>query len=107
MTSNTTMHNNPLLSAWTTPFGIPPFEQIAPAHFLPAFEAAMQQHWEEVDQVAASSEAPSFDNTVVAMERAGRALDRVQLVFHNLTSSNTNADLQAIEQDDIPLTLLL
>lgn len=102
MTSNTTMHNNPLLSAWTTPFGIPPFEQIAPAHFLPAFEAAMQQHWEEVDQVAASSEAPSFDNTVVAMERAGRALDRVQLVFHNLTSSNTNADLQAIEREMAP-----
>jgi len=96
------MQNNPLLSDWSTPFGLPPFEQIVPADFRPAFETAMQGHWEEVERVASLDESPTFDNTIVALERAGRDLDRVSRVFHNLASSNTNAELQAIEREMAP-----
>ena len=99
---HTVSPNNPLLSPWSTPFELPPFEQIAPTHFLPAFEAAMQAQWEEVDRIAAQDEAATFDNTIVALERSGRALDRVERVFHNLSASNTNADLQAIEREMAP-----
>ena len=68
---------NPLLEAWTAPFEAPPFDRIAPRHFEPAFEAALKEARAEIDAIAADPAAPTFANTIEAMERSGRTLDRV------------------------------
>ncbi len=91
--------DNPFSDArWDTPYGLPPFERIAPAHYLPAFDAALAAHEAEIAAIAADPAPPTFANTAGAMERAGLALDRVAGVFYNLTGSHTNPELQAIER---------
>jgi peptidyl-dipeptidase Dcp len=67
---------NPLLADWTGPFGLPPFDAVKPEHFGPAFDAAMAAHRAEIEAIAAEPAEPSFDNTIVALERSGRALAR-------------------------------
>ncbi|WP_375408104.1 M3 family metallopeptidase [uncultured Methylobacterium sp.] len=89
-------------TTWDTPYGLPPFERIAPAHFLPAFEQALDTHDGEIAAIAGDTEAPCFANTVAAMERAGQDLDRVASVFFNLSGSHTNPDLQAVERAITP-----
>ena len=89
---------NPLLEPWTGPFGAPPFNRIAPAHFRPAFEAAMAEHRREVDAVAADPAPASFANTVAALERAGAALARVQRLFWALSSAHGSDAIRAIEE---------
>jgi len=93
---------NPLAEAFDGPFGLPPFEAIAPEHFLPAFTAALAEHNEEVAAIANSAEEASFENTVVALEKSGGALRRVGSVFWNLASADTNSELQAIEREMAP-----
>ena len=94
---------NPLLaSKWDTPFELPPFADIAPEHFSPAFEVALAKHREEIDRIGTSEAKPTFANTIVAMEKSGRMLDRVASVFFNLASADTNAELQAIQRDLAP-----
>ena len=93
---------NPLLTPWTGPFGMPPFEQIAAEHFEEAFEAGFQQHNAEIQAVADSTAEPDFENTLMALEKSGSLFRRVGLVFHNLTSSHTNDDLKAIERKMAP-----
>ena len=95
--------DNPLLAPWTTPFGVPPFASIEPAHYTPAFEAAIATHNSEIAAIAENPEAPSFGNTIAAMERAGRQLDRVASVFFNLTGAHTNDELETIELDLAPV----
>src|ERR1700754_2139859 len=97
-----TFSTNPLLSTWTTPQGAPPFADIAPAHFRPAFERAFAAHDNEITAITSNPDAPTFDNTIVALERAGGLLDRVSSVFHALTGAHTNDDLLAIERDVSP-----
>ena len=92
--------DNPLLTPWTTPFGAPPFDAIAPAHFAPAFDQGMAEHWAEIEVVGA---APAgFEATIVAMERSGRTLHRVGAVFGNLVASHGNAALQEVERAMAP-----
>lgn len=91
--------DNPFRDAqWSTPYGLPPFERIQAAHYMPAFEAALAAHDAEIQGIAADTAPATFANTVAAMERAGQALERVAGVFYNLTGSHTNPDLQAIER---------
>ena len=71
---------NPLLEAWTSRFETPPFGAIRPEHFRPAFDHAMADHIAEIEAIAACPDAPSFANTIVALERSGRALDRGRAV---------------------------
>ena len=87
---------------WTTPHGLPPFEQIAPAHYLPAFEAALASHSAEIAAIAGETGPATFANTVEALERAGHDLDRVASVFFNLSGSHTNPELQAVERAITP-----
>ncbi len=83
--------DNPFAPAhWGTPYELPPFEQIRPEHYLPAFDAALAAHEAEIATIADDPSPPRFANTVAAMERAGQALDRVAGVFYNLTGSHTN-----------------
>lgn len=92
------MSTNPLLAPWHTPFGAPPFDLIRPEHFSPAFTEAMAAHLAEIEAIATSAEAPSFANTIAAMERSGRALKRVGATFGNLVASHGNAALQEVER---------
>jgi peptidyl-dipeptidase Dcp len=93
---------NPLLAPWVTPYGLPPFGAIAPAHFAPAFERAMSEHRAEIDAIAGDPAAPTFDNTVAALDAAGRLLERATAVFHNLAASETSPALQAVQREQAP-----
>src|SRR5882762_6809946 len=95
--------SNPLLGEWTPPDETPPFPAIRPEHFRPAFDRAMADHMAEIEAIATGGDAPSFANTIVALERSGRALDRVSAVFHALAGAHTNDALMAIEREMSPL----
>jgi len=94
--------SNPLLQPWQTPFGLPPFAQIRPEHYGPAFQHAMQMHRAEADAIAQSSEPPTFDNTIAAFDRCGRDLGRIARLFFNLAASETSPALQAVEREISP-----
>lgn len=94
---------NPFFAEWKTPFGVPPFAEIKEEHFLPAFKEGMARQKAEVAAIADSSEAPSFGNTVEALERSGQFLERVSLVFGALSGAETNPRLQAINRELAPL----
>src|SRR6184192_1035018 len=94
--------DNPLLKESTLPPHLPPFDQIKDEHFVPAMEAGMRDQLKEVDVVANNSEKPTFENTVVALERTGRSLDRAERTFSNLNACNTNPTLQKIDKEMAP-----
>jgi peptidyl-dipeptidase Dcp len=94
---------NPLLQEWTTPFGVPPFPLIEPEHFLPAIKEGIVQQRKEVEVIATSPQPPAFANTIEALETTGELLQRVSAVFSNLSSADTNAQLQAINRETTPL----
>jgi peptidyl-dipeptidase Dcp len=93
---------NPLLADWITPFGIPPFAAIGEADFGPAFDAALAEGRAKIDAIAADPAAPSFANTIEALERAERDLDRVSAVFFNLAGAETNDAIEALQRDLSP-----
>jgi peptidyl-dipeptidase Dcp len=96
------MTGNVFFEPWTTPYGLPPFERIRAEDFPPAFDRGMSEHLAEVNVIADNPAAADFANTVEALERSGRLLERVSNVFFNLTSSNTTDELEAIERDYAP-----
>ncbi len=98
----TSAESNPLLQPWDTPYGLPPFERIRAEHFPPAFEAARAAHLAEIEAIAAQAEAPSFENTIAALDRSGRQYYRVEGVFHNLAASETSPALQQVERELAP-----
>ncbi len=93
---------NPLLNPWDTPFALPPFDAIADDHFAPAFEAALAEARANVARIAANPEAPTFANTIEALEQSQEALDRVAGVFFNLAGSDSNPARQALQRDLAP-----
>ncbi|MCU0293679.1 MAG: M3 family metallopeptidase [Thermoanaerobaculaceae bacterium] len=93
---------NPLLQEWKTPFGVPPFEAIKPEHFMPAFEAAMAAQRKEIDAIISSPQAPSFANTLEAMDASGELLASVGNIFFALSGAETNDQLQAIAREMAP-----
>ena len=93
---------NPFLTPSPLPYGLPPFDQIEHAHFAPAFAAGMAEERAQVEAILANSEAPSFENTIVALEMTGSTLDRVSRVFYALSSAHTNDDIQALRADLAP-----
>jgi len=93
---------NPFFEDWTAPFGAPPLDRIEPAHFPPAYDRALADHAAEIAAISENRAAPSFHNVVLALEKSGQLLTRVEGVFHNLTSSATNDALQAIELEMAP-----
>src|SRR5438876_9581791 len=94
--------DNPFLVESALPYHLPPFDRIKDEHFVPATEAGMQEQLKEVDAIAANAEKPTFDNTVVALERTGRLLDRAQRTFSNLNAADTNPTRQKIETELAP-----
>ncbi|AXE19617.1 peptidase M3 [Runella rosea] len=89
---------NPFFSNYNTPFGVPPFAQIKNEHFEPAFIEGMKQQAAEIAAITAQKEAPTFTNTILALENSGDLLDRVGTVFFNFNSANTNEGIQKIAQ---------
>ena len=93
---------NPLLTAWTAPFGLAPFDRIGDEHFRPAFDVALARHMAEIDTIADSDQPATFANSIEALERAGADLKRVGGVFWNLAGAESNDARQAIERDMAP-----
>jgi peptidyl-dipeptidase Dcp len=93
---------NPFFSASTLPYQMPPFDQIQDAHYAPAFEKGMADQRAQVTAIAGNAEAPTFDNTILAMEKTGEVLGRVSRVFFNLAGANTNPTMQAIQAEMAP-----
>jgi peptidyl-dipeptidase Dcp len=90
---------NPLLGEWSGPFGgVPPFDQVEVRHFQPALEAAMAENLAEVDAIAGYPEAPSFENTIAALERAGETLNRVNTIYGIWGGNMSTPELQAVQR---------
>ena len=96
------VRDNPLLTESALPYHLPPFDKIKDDHFVPAIDAGMREQLREVDAVASVAEKPTFENTIVALERTGRLLDRAERTFSNLNACNTNPTLQKIDMEMAP-----
>lgn len=94
---------NPFFSDWTTPYEAPPFDDIETRDFKPAYLKALEQHRAEIAAIGGNDAAPSFDNTIAALERSGKLLRRVEMVFGQLSSAATNDELQAVEREVVLL----
>lgn len=102
LTSDPATMANPFFTASSLPYGLPPFDQIRPEHFIPAYERSMRINLQEVDTITANPDSPNFDNTILALERSGDDLSRVSRVFGNLNGADTNPELQAIQREMSP-----
>ncbi len=102
--SNRDGADNPLLTIdeWSTPYGVPPFDQIRAEHFMPAFDRAMALHDAEIDAIVNNNDEPSFANVVQACDDAGRMLEEVSLIFEMLSSSDLTDELQAVQVEVMP-----
>jgi len=97
-----TMSENPLLEASTLPLEAPDFDAIEEEHFIPAFERGINDQLNEIEKIASNEEDPTFENTILEMEKSGILLSRVSRVFYNLTSANTNDQIQEIQSEMAP-----
>ncbi|HEX7922759.1 MAG TPA: M3 family metallopeptidase [Bradyrhizobium sp.] len=95
-------HANPLLQAWQTPLETPPFAEIKPEHFLPAFEQAFADHSAEVAAITHDPALPDFDNTITALERSGKLLSKVSAVFYDLVSAHSSPAILEIDKEVSP-----
>ena len=95
---------NPFFETYKTPHQTIPFNEIKTEHYFPAFQEAMKQHSAEVDAIINNPQAPTFENTIVALEKSGALLNKVSSPFYNMLGSETNDDLQAIAEKISPLT---
>ena len=99
---SSSLKDNPFATESSLPYHLPPFDKIKNSDFMPAIEAGMQEQLKEIKVIASNPKEPTFDNTIVAMERSGRLLDRAQRTFSNLNACNTNPEMQKIEKDLAP-----
>ncbi len=93
---------NPLMTPSPLPFEAPPFDKIKDADFKPAFDAGMKRQAAEVEAIANNPQPPTFENTLVALEKSGQLLTRVEMIFNGLSSANTDATLQALQEEVAP-----
>ena len=94
---------NPLLEQPNTPFGVPAFDQIQLAHYMPAFEAAIEANKAEVEAIVNNPDEPTFENTIVALDRTGCLLDRVTGVFFNVLEADGNDEMNEIAEKVSPM----
>ena len=95
--------SNPLLKQWTTPFEVPPFQEIKPEHFLPAVREALAEQRKEIDAIVNNPKPPTFENTILALDESGELLSKVQGVFGALQSAETSPELQKVNRESAPL----
>ena len=94
---------NPFLSEYTTPFQVPPFDQIKNEHYMPAFETGIAEQQAEVDAIVNNAETPTFENTILPFDKSGQTLNRVSNVFFNLNECLTNDEMVAIAEQVLPM----
>ncbi|WP_341958020.1 M3 family metallopeptidase [Microbacterium sp. LWH13-1.2] len=95
--------SNPLLQPSTLPYGLPDFAAIRPEHYLPAFQAAFDEHLREISRITMVRSMPTFENTIDALERSGELLDRVAHAFYTVTSADATPEIQEIDEHLAPL----
>src|SRR3972149_2606811 len=100
--TNTTKVENPFFTQSDLPFQAPHFDKIKDSDYQPAIEEGMKQQLAEIEKIANNSDAPAFENTLVAMEKSGQLLSRVMLVFNAVSGANTDSVLQAIQEEEAP-----
>ena len=103
MTDAAATSANPLLGPTPLPYDLPPYRDIRPEHYLPAFEAAFAEHLDEVARITGAGSDPTFENTLEALERSGAVLDRVERAFYTVSSADATDEIQAIEEELAPL----
>ena len=94
---------NPFLGKYTTPYGIPPFEQIKVEHYKPAFIKGMEEHKKEIDAIVNNKKTATFENTIAALDRSGELLNKVASVFYGQNSACTSDEMQAVSREISPL----
>lgn len=103
LTATAAMAANPFFSEYKTPHGTVPFDEIKLEHYMPAFEKGIEEENKEIDAIVNNSQAPTFENTIAALDRSGQLLSKVSTPFYNLLSAETNDDMQALAQQISPL----
>ena len=103
MTASCQSEKNPFFETYDTPYGVPPFELIQNEHYMPAFQKGIKEQTAEIEAIANNTEAPTFQNTVEAMEYSGELLGKVSSVFFNLMSAHTSDELQQIAMEITPV----
>ncbi|PJA08466.1 MAG: peptidase M3, partial [Flavobacteriales bacterium CG_4_10_14_0_2_um_filter_32_8] len=94
---------NPFFSPYRTPFEVPDFKKIKPEHYQPAYEKGMVEQRAAIEKIVSNKEKPTFKNTIEALENSGVLLNKVENVFSNQTSANTNKELQEIAKNLSPI----
>ena len=94
---------NPFFAEWNTPYGVPPFDRIAPEHFLPTLERGMSLHDAEIDAITSDNDVPTFDNVILAYDRSGRMLAQTELIFGMLCAAENTPEMQALQERVMPL----
>ena len=94
---------NPFFTEYTTPFGVPPFDQIKIEHYLPAFEKGMQEQAQEIEAIVNQKSVPDFENTIVPLDQSGKLLRKVSAVFYGQNSANTSDEMQELSKQLSPM----
>lgn len=101
-TTEVDVSDNPFFTSWNTPYGVPPFEQIKAEHYIPAFEKGMEEQMAEIDAIVNQTDAPTFANTIEALEYSGKLLNTVGNVFFNLAEAVNSPEMEAIAEEIYP-----
>lgn len=94
---------NPFFAEWNTPFGVPPFDQIRPEHYIPAFKEGMAREKAEIEAIVSNPDAPTFENTILAYDNTGEFLSRVSSTFGCVTGTDMTSELEQIQTEVSPL----
>lgn len=98
-----TTSDNPFLAEYTTQFEIPPFDQIKTEHYLPALKAGIEEQNKEIEAIVNNSEAPTFENTILALDNSGQTVNKVAYVFYAFTEALSSPELQKVDEEFTPL----
>ena len=101
--SDQTTMENPFFVEWDTPYGVPPFDKITEEHYVPAIQKGIEEREKEIEALVANSEEPTFENTILALDKSGALLNKVSGVFYPLSSANTNEKMQEIAREITPM----
>ena len=101
--SDKNVGENPFFAEWNTPYGVPPFDRITPAHFLPALERGMSLHDAEIDAITSNNDAPTFENVILAYDDSGQMLAQTELIFGMLCAAENTAEMQALQEQVMPM----
>ncbi len=102
-TDVTPKSDNPFMNEYDTPYGVPPFELITLEHYKPAFLQGMEEQAKEIQAICDNIDAPTFENTIVAMDQGGRLLTKVRIVFGGQSGANVNDEMEALSREMSPL----